>query len=142
MFKGYVSSFLECDSGKMFLRVDTARKIVRKDSVLEQIKSIYRTCTNEGKKELEEKRTAVKSALIGQIIMTNYGKMTFYRIIDIVFDRNVNSNNIMESKTLKEYYAERYGITKLEDSQPLLQVENKIRRRTMNQEERVVFILP
>ena len=74
MFKGYVLSFLEGDSGKMFLRVDTAREIVRKDSVLEQIKSIYRTCTNEGKKDLEEKRTAaVKSALIGQIIMKEDG---------------------------------------------------------------------
>ena len=41
MYKGFTSSFQECDKG-IFLRVDTARKIVRKDTVLERINAIYK----------------------------------------------------------------------------------------------------
>ncbi len=43
MYKGFTSNFLECDRG-MFLRVDSARKIVRNQTVLEEINAIYKRC--------------------------------------------------------------------------------------------------
>jgi len=79
MFKGFTSTFQECEKG-MFLRVDTARKIVRKDTVLETINAVYK---QNAQKDKEEKRNEVRRALIHSIVMTNYGKPTFYRIQDI-----------------------------------------------------------
>lgn len=52
MYKGFVSSFTECEKG-VFLRVDTARKIVRKDTVMDVIDSIYK---NPKITDKEEKR--------------------------------------------------------------------------------------
>ena len=46
MYKGFSASFQECDKG-IFLRVDTARKIVRKDTVKDVINDIYKI--NKGK---------------------------------------------------------------------------------------------
>lgn len=40
MYKGFASNFVECERG-MFLRVDSARKIVRSQTVLDLINSIY-----------------------------------------------------------------------------------------------------
>ena len=79
MFKGYSSTFQELERG-MFLRVDTARKIVRKDTVLEAINALYQVHSG---KDKEEKRNEVKKALVNAIVMTTYGKPTFYRILDI-----------------------------------------------------------
>ena len=79
MYKGYSSTFQELERG-MFLRVDTARKIVRKDTVLECINALYQVHSG---KDKEEKRNEVKKALVNAIIMTTYGKPTFYRILDV-----------------------------------------------------------
>lgn len=43
MYKGYVSSFNETEKG-VYFRVDTARKIVRKDTVMNEIDRIYKKC--------------------------------------------------------------------------------------------------
>ena len=48
IFKGYCSTFQELERG-MFLRVDTARKIVRKDTVLEAINALYQTHSDKDK---------------------------------------------------------------------------------------------
>jgi hypothetical protein len=64
----------------MFLRVDTAKKIVRNQTVLAAIKEIY---SLHQEKERDEKRAIVKEELIDKIIMTNYGKTRYYRIADL-----------------------------------------------------------
>ena len=56
MYKGFSSSFQECEKG-MMLRVDTARKIVRKETVLEAINHIYSRYKGMSK---EEKRNKIK----------------------------------------------------------------------------------
>ena len=43
MYKGYVSSFNETEKG-VYFRIDTARKIVRKDTVMNEIDRIYKKC--------------------------------------------------------------------------------------------------
>lgn len=80
----------------------------------------------------EEKRNQVRKALINSIVMTNYGKCTFYRVLDIDF-KSMNEVRVSEEcPTLKDYYQKRYGITIKNEGQPLLQAENKIRRREVN----------
>jgi len=125
MFKGFTSSFQECEKG-MFLRVDTARKIVRKDTVLETINAIYK---KHGDKDKEEKRNEVRRALINSIVMTTYGKPTFYRIQDIEFKSLMSVPISEDIPNLREYYLQRYNLDIKFEQQPLLSVENKIQRR-------------
>ena len=125
MYKGFTSAFQECDKG-IFLRVNTARKIVNNGTVLDAINGIYKKCQDSPK---EIKRNQTKKELINSIIMTNYGKMTFYRILDIEFKSMMSVPISDDIPNLKEYYAKRYGIEVKSEGQPLLVVENKIRRR-------------
>lgn len=127
MYKGFCSNFLECSKG-MFLRVDSARKIVRSTTVLEEINSIYKRFKDLDK---EERRNQVRKALINSIVMTNYGRCTFYRILDIDF-KSMNEVRVsQECPTLKDYYQRKYGITVKNEGQPLLQAQNKIRRKEL-----------
>lgn len=75
--------------------------------------------------------------------MTNYGKCTFYRVLDVDF-KSMNEVKVSEDcPSLKEYYFKRYGITVTKESQPLLQVENKIRRKQINGTyQGPIYILP
>jgi hypothetical protein len=107
MYKGFASSFVEVVGG-VYLRVDTARKIVRKDTVLSIIDELYRLSNCSTK---EEKRNKVKEALIGSIVMTTYAKSTFYRVLDINFGAKVTDFPIDDKySNLKEYYSKKYGI--------------------------------
>lgn len=43
--------------------------------------------------------------------MTSYGKCSFYRILDVVFDKNVNDVRVSNDiPTLKDYYSKKYNI--------------------------------
>lgn len=76
MFSGFKSNFVFLEKG-IFLRVDTAKKIVRNTTVLETINQLYEVYKD---KDKEEKRNIVKNELAGKIIMTNYGKTRYYKI--------------------------------------------------------------
>ena len=82
MFSGYKSNFVHLESG-YYLRVDSAKKIVRNQSVLDVIDSLYKVHQD---KDREEKRNLLLSELIGKIVMTNYGKTAYYKIEDLVFE--------------------------------------------------------
>ena len=88
------------------LRVDTARKIVRKDTVLDTIDSIYKLHKEKSK---EEKRNLVQQQLLNVTVMTNYGKAQFYRIQDIEF-KKLTDVYITEEENLLDYYERRYNI--------------------------------
>ena len=81
MFSGYKVNFMELEKG-IYLRVDTAKKIVRNQTVLQYINEIYKLHSD---KERDEKRSILKQELINKIIMTNYGKTRYVRILDIEF---------------------------------------------------------
>ena len=68
----------------MMLRVDTARKIVRKDTVMETINNIYKIHKDKSK---EEKRSLILQLFLNTTVMANYGKPQFYRIQDIEFQK-------------------------------------------------------
>lgn len=102
--------------------MDPAKKIVRNQTVLQFIDEYYRLHSS---MEKEEVRLQLREELTGKIVMTNYGKTSYYRVVDLVFtkledvllgDRNV---------TLKDYYQTRYQIEIRSNNQPLLQVEPK-----------------
>ena len=67
----------------IYLRVDSAKKIVRNQSVLDFINDVYSKNKN---KDRDEKRAILKTELVGQIIMTNYGKSRYLKISDVIFD--------------------------------------------------------
>ena len=81
MFSGFKINYVVLEKG-LFLRVDPAKKIVRQDTALETIKKVYRD--NQGK-DKEVRRQLVKEALIGSIVLSNYGKPAYYKITDIEF---------------------------------------------------------
>ena len=82
IFKGYSSNFTLLESG-LYMRIDPAVKIVRGDTVLEYIHSLYKLNSSLSK---EEKRKAVEAALIGKMVMANYGKNKYYVIDGIEFE--------------------------------------------------------
>ena len=65
----------------------------------------------------------MKNELIGQTIMTNYGKTRYVRINDIIFDtvdeRKLNNSDL----TLRQFYESKYGKKIQFGKQPLLEVE-------------------
>ena len=79
MYNGYKSNFVHLEKG-YFLRVDPAKKIVRNQTVLEFMDSLY---VIHNDKDKEEKRNIIKGELIGKIVMSNYGKTQYYQINDI-----------------------------------------------------------
>lgn len=76
MFSGYRSNFVLLENG-YYLRVDSAKKIVRNQSVLEIIDHLYKINKD---RDREERRNILQAELIGKVIMTNYGKTAYYKI--------------------------------------------------------------
>ena len=53
----------------------------------------------------------MRKVLNNSIIMTSYGKCSFYRILDLVFDKNVNDVRVSNDiPNLKDYYSKKYNI--------------------------------
>lgn len=104
------------------MRVDTAKKIVRNQTVLQFINEIYRNNASASK---EEKRELVKQSLIHKIIMTNYGKPRYVKVEDIAF-LDMDTTFIPGTEmTIREYYTNKYNI-KIENArQPLLVIEER-----------------
>ena len=121
MYSGYKANFLILEKG-IYLRVDTAKKIVRNQTVLQFINEIYRNNASASK---EEKRELVKQSLINKIIMTNYGKPRYVKVEDIVF-LDMDTTFIPGTEmTIREYYSNKYNI-KIENArQPLLVIEER-----------------
>jgi hypothetical protein len=100
LFSGYKANFMSLENG-IYLRVDSSKKIVRNETVLDFINTVYIKNTS---KDKDEKRNILRTLLLGQIIMTNYGKARYAKIVDILFqtvdDYKINNNET----TLRSYY--------------------------------------
>ena len=57
--------------------------------------------------------------------MTNYGKTSYHKIEEIVFQDLENIQLEDANLSLREYYQQKYGITIKNSKQPLLRVESK-----------------
>jgi hypothetical protein len=121
MFSGFKANFMQLEKG-IYLRVDSAKKIVRNQTVLDYINDLYSKNKN---KERDEKRTILKSELINQIVMTNYGKTRYVKIIDVVFDTVDDLKLNGKDQTLRQFYEEKYQKKIQNPKQPLIEVESK-----------------
>jgi hypothetical protein len=76
--------------------------------------------------------------------MTNYGKCTFYRILDICFKSLSEVRVNQDCPSLQDYYRKKYNITIKNENQPLLEVENKVNKRAKlpNEEGGPTYLLP
>ena len=115
-YPGYTTSFMETESGN-YLNVTLKNKILSTETVLEFME--YYDYTNN--------QAQVKKKLIGRSFKVSYAKKN-YIIDDISFDRDPKSHNFMhdgKTKTLEEYYKEKYKINIKDLTQPLIVVKKK-----------------
>ena len=125
MFSGYKANFQMLENG-LNLRVDVAKKFVRQDTVKRIIDELYARNRDLPK---EQKRDMTKNELIGQTVMTNYGKPCYYRIEDVLFEpmEDVILSVGEEEMNIRDYYRKKYNVD-FDGKQPLLLAENKNKR--------------
>jgi hypothetical protein len=124
LFSGYKANFMLLENG-FYLRVDTSKKIVRNETVLDFINAFYIKNAN---KEKDEKRMILKSILLGQIVMTNYGKARYAKIIDILFDTVDGYKLIGTDTTLRSYFETKYSLKIGNAKQPLIEAESRSKK--------------
>jgi hypothetical protein len=98
------------------LRVDSVKKIVRNETVLDFINQFYKI---HEAKDKEEKRNLLKAELLDKIVMTNYGKNRYLKIVDIHFI-NIKEYFIDDKTNLVAYYQNKYQINIKNANQPAL----------------------
>lgn len=81
MFSGYKSNFVLLENN-FFLRIDSAKKIVRNQTVLQFIDETYKIHKD---KEREERRNLLQGELVNKVVMTNYGRTAYHRIEEVLF---------------------------------------------------------
>ena len=117
-YPGYTTSFMETESGN-YLNVTLKNKILSTDTVLDFMEYYdYKKKKNQAQ---------IKKKLIGRSFKVSYAKKN-YIIDDISFDRDPKSHNFMhdgKTKTLEEYYKEKYKINIKDLTQPLILVKKK-----------------
>jgi hypothetical protein len=125
MYRGFRSNFVQLEKC-LYLRVDSAKKIVQNTLVLDVINDVVRKNKS---MEKEERRLEIEKSLIGQVIMTNYGKCQFYKILGINFEQASSIRITEKNINLIEYYDEKYNIKIQKEKQPLLIVESRAMKR-------------
>ena len=110
-YPGFINKFIETEKGN-FINVSLKNKIESSKNILEYLK-----CWNYGDKYIQDK---IRKDLIGRWF---YFYKKKYKIDEILFDRNpVNQTlyNNGKTKSLKDYYIEKYKIEIKNDNQPLI----------------------
>ncbi|XP_068460934.1 piwi-like protein 2 [Clinocottus analis] len=123
VWPGYSTSIKRTDGG-LYLNVDVSHKVLRNDSVLNVMNTLYQ----QSKENFQEECT---KELIGNIIITRYNNCT-YRIDAIQWDKSPKDTfTLMDGTetTFVEYYSKNYGIAIKEMDQPLLMHRPKERSK-------------
>ncbi len=103
----------------IYLRVDSAKKIVRNQTVLDFVNEVY---ARNRTKERDQKRLALKTELIGKIVMTNYGKVRYCKVTDVVFENLAEVKINGTNTSLIEFYMTKYNKKIENEKQPLIEV--------------------
>uniref|UniRef100_A0A8D0EXT0 Piwi-like protein 2 n=1 Tax=Strix occidentalis caurina TaxID=311401 RepID=A0A8D0EXT0_STROC len=114
IWPGYSVSIRKKDGG-LFLLVDAIHKVIRSDSVLTFMHTIYKQSLNSFQDE------CIKQ-VVGNTVITRYNNRT-YRIDDIDWNKTPRDSFTLasgEEITFMDYYSKAYGITIRELDQPLL----------------------
>ncbi|XP_037536653.1 piwi-like protein 2 [Nematolebias whitei] len=114
VWPGYSTAIKHTDGG-LYVSVDVAHKVLRNDSVLDVMNTLYQ----QSKENFQDECT---KELVGNIVITRYNNRT-YRIDAIEWNKSpkdtVTLMNGTET-TFLDYYSKNYGITIREMNQPLL----------------------
>ncbi|XP_020755591.1 piwi-like protein 2 isoform X3 [Odocoileus virginianus] len=114
IWPGYAASIRRTDGG-LFLLADVSHKVIRNDSVLDIMHTMYL----QNKESFQDECTKL---LVGSIVITRYNNRT-YRIDDVDWNKTPKDSFTMSDGkeiTFLEYYSKNYGITVKEEDQPLL----------------------
>ncbi|KAM9252529.1 piwi-like protein 2 [Cariama cristata] len=114
IWPGYSVSIRKKNGG-LFLLVDAIHKVIRSDSVLNFMHTIYKQNINSFQDECTKQ-------LVGNVVITRYNNRT-YRIDDIDWNKTPRDSFTLASSeeiTFVDYYSKTYGITIRELDQPLL----------------------
>ncbi|XP_009638940.1 piwi-like protein 2 [Egretta garzetta] len=114
IWPGYSVNIRKKDGG-LFLLVDAIHKVIRSDSVLNFMHTIYQQSLSSFQDECTKK-------LVGNVVITRYNNRT-YRIDDIDWNKTPRDSFTLasgEDITFVDYYSKTYGITIRELDQPLL----------------------
>ncbi|GAB5570240.1 piwi-like protein 2 isoform X1 [Prionailurus iriomotensis] len=123
IWPGYAASIRRTDGG-LFLLADVSHKVIRNDSVLDVMTSLYppwklHAMYQQNKENFQDECTKL---LVGNIVITRYNNRT-YRIDDVDWNKTPKDSFTMSDGkeiTFLEYYSKNYGITIKEEDQPLL----------------------
>ncbi|CAK6950431.1 piwi-like protein 2 [Scomber scombrus] len=114
VWPGYSTCIKRTDGG-LYLCVDVSHKVLRNDSVLDVMNTLY----HQSKENFQDECT---KELIGSIVITRYNNRT-YRIDAIEWNKSPKDTfTLMDGTktTFVDYYSKNYGITIKEMDQPLL----------------------
>ncbi|XP_041827468.1 piwi-like protein 2 [Melanotaenia boesemani] len=114
VWPGYSTCIKRTDGG-LYLSVDVIHKVLRNDSVLDVMNTLFQ----QNKENFQDECT---KELVGSIVITRYNNRT-YRIDAIEWNKSPKDTfTLMDGTktTFVEYYSKNYGITINEMNQPLL----------------------
>uniref|UniRef100_A0A669CXD1 Piwi-like protein 2 n=1 Tax=Oreochromis niloticus TaxID=8128 RepID=A0A669CXD1_ORENI len=123
VWPGYSTGIKRTDGG-LYLCIDVSHKVLRNDSVLDVMNTLYQ----QSKENFQDECT---KELIGSIVITRYNNRT-YRIDAIEWNKSPKDTfTLMDGTvtTFVDYYSKNYGITIKEMDQPLLLHRPKERSR-------------
>lgn len=123
LWTGMITAVGQYEAGPLMC-CEPSFKVVRTDTVLDAMKSIYNRL---GKEQWTDQ---AKRELVGSIVMTNYNNRT-YKIEDIKFDERVNHTFERRGAQISfvQYYQEVYNVKIRDTNQPLLVVMPSIREK-------------
>lgn len=116
LWPGFITSILQYEKNTM-LCAEISHKLMRKDTVLNIMMSMYREAQQRGRNFQEE----VTKFLLGQIVLTRYNNNT-YRIDDIRWDLKVNDTFPKRGEKISyiDYYKQAYNVDITDKKQPML----------------------
>uniref|UniRef100_A0A3B4F238 Piwi-like protein 2 n=1 Tax=Pundamilia nyererei TaxID=303518 RepID=A0A3B4F238_9CICH len=123
VWPGYSTGIKRTDGG-LYLCIDVSHKVLRNDSVLDVMNTLYQ----QSKENFQDECT---KELVGSIVITRYNNRT-YRIDAIEWNKSPKDTfTLMDGTvtTFVDYYSKNYGITIKEMDQPLLLHRPKERSR-------------
>lgn len=94
IFHGYLTSFNHYESG-FYLKIDVSHKIIRTETVLNYIDDIYNKSQGLSK---DDKRKKVRDALVGRTVLAMYGNYRYWRIDDVIFDKDCDTFEFEDEK--------------------------------------------
>ncbi|XP_078658724.1 piwi-like protein 1 isoform X1 [Branchiostoma floridae x Branchiostoma belcheri] len=136
VWPGYITAIQAYDGGLM-LNTDISHKVLRTETVLDMMQSIYQSSSGRGFQEQCTRQ------LVGEVVLTRYNNKT-YRIDDIAWDKSPTSCftfHTGEEISFVDYYKKAYNINIADDSQPLIINRPKKRAKDADPNE-VLCLIP